>query len=507
MEAIEQAEVIDFLSRPETFGGREPVETIETHASLVFLAGDRAYKLKKAVRYSYLDYSTPERRHAACAAEYRINRAVSPALYLGVEPIARRPDGTLALGGAGQPLDWVVVMRRFASEAQLDRVADRGALDVPLALALADRIVAFHEAAAIRCDRGGADGIRLALDLTAENLRLAADTVFDVPSIERWIERAAAAFVATRALLDRRRHAGKVRACHGDLHLQNICLVDDQPALFDAIEFDEAISCIDVLYDLAFLLMDLERRSLRRTGNLIFNRYLDRRPEADGIGALPLFLALRAAIRAQVRATAARQQAGDPDIVSEARTYLDLAERLLDPVAPRLIAVGGPSGSGKSTVARELAPPLGRAPGARVIRSDMIRKRLAGVAPETPLPPAAYTEATHAETYAAVIEEALLCLRAGQSVVVDAVHGQAQERSRVATAASSVRVPFFGLWLDAPPSILRDRLARRRNDASDATAEVLENQLRSITPPSDWLRLDADCNAAEIARNALARLG
>ena len=191
-------------------------------------------------------------------------------------------------------------------------------------------------------------------------------------------------------MLDRRGAAGKVRRCHGDLHLRNVCLFEGKPTLFDCLEFSDELASVDVLYDLAFLLMDLEHRGLADFANLVLNRYLDLTGEDDGLAALPLFLSLRAAIRAHVTAAAmerAAQSAAEPAMAAEARRYLELAAQFLRPRSCRLIAIGGLSGTGKSTLAAALAPCLG----ARVLRSDVIRKRLFGVAPETQLPASAYT--------------------------------------------------------------------------------------------------------------------
>ena len=225
---------------------------------------------------------------------------------------------------------------------------------------------------------------------------------------------------AVRGLLDRRRANGKVRRCHGDLHLRNICLFDDKPTLFDCLEFSDALASIDVLYDLAFLLMDLEHRGLAEFANVVLNRYLDLTGEDDGLAAMPLFLSLRAAIRAHVTATAMDQAAAaerKQEPAAEARSYLSLAARLLRPRPRRLVAIGGLSGSGKSTLATALAPAIG----ARVLRSDVIRKRLFGVTPETRLPAHAYAAEISRLVYETLRQRAAAALASGYSVIIDAV--------------------------------------------------------------------------------------
>jgi len=380
-----QGEAIALLADPATHHAGS-VERADTHASLIFLAGDRAYKLKRAVRFSYLDYSTERLRHVACEREFELNRRFAPALYLGVKPIVRREDGTLALGGHGHPIDWVVEMRRFDQSDLFDRRAQDARLTPGLIADLVERIVEIHHTAPQAPDMGGEAGIAEAIETTRVNLR--PGEAFDGNVIERWHAAALSALATHGNLLEQRRQSGKVRECHGDLHLRNICLFEGKPTLFDGIEFSRSIACIDVLFDLAFLLMDLHHRGLDGLGNLVFNHYLDRMDESEGLPLLPLFLSLRAGIRAQVTETAARQlAAGAPrdQAMTEARNYLDLAIALLHPAEPSLVAIGGFSGSGKTTVARGLAPMLNPVPGARVLRSDVIRKQLQSVAEQTRL--------------------------------------------------------------------------------------------------------------------------
>ena len=317
---------------------------------------------------------------------------------------------------------------------------------------------------------------------------------FDAAQIGR-IERGFAAELArVGPLLDERRRAGKVRLCHGDLHLRNICLVDGRPLLFDCVEFSEDLASIDVLYDLAFLLMDLGHCGHADFANLVFNRYLDLTEEDDGIAAMPLFLAMRAVIRAHVTATmAAHGWSGDDPAAAraEARRYLDAAEAALRPEPARLVAIGGPSGSGKSTLAARLAPELGRRPGARVLRSDVLRKLRFGTEPETPLPPEAYVPEVNAMVYRDLCERAATALRAGHCAVIDAVALREDERRAFAAVAAEAGVPFTGLWLAAPEEAMAARLGSRTGDASDASAEVLRLQLGHDPGALDWTRIDA----------------
>jgi uncharacterized protein len=241
--------------------------------------------------------------------------------------------------------------------------------------------------------------------------------------------------------------------------------------------------------------------------NLVANRYFDLTDEEDGLAALPLFLAIRAAIRAHIAATSAATQDGaGNDVGQEAHCYLELALALLAPSPPRLIAIGGLSGTGKSTIAKRLAPLIGLRPGARILRSDIIRKRLCGVAPETRLPPDAYTAEMSRRVYDAVRDKATAALRSGYCAIVDAVSLAPEERNSFAAIAVEARVPFTGIWLSAPTESIAARLSSRRGDASDATPEVLEQQLRQDPGFIDWIRVDAgadrDANFAAV-RQAL----
>lgn len=506
-----QAEVIALLSDPATYAdGAAGVETIATHASMIFLCGERAYKLKRAVKYSYLDYSTAELRRAACEAELALNRRSAPELYLSVAPVVRRPDGRLALDGAGDAIDWVVVMRRFPQTALFSHLAETGRLTPRLAMLAADRIAAFHAIAEPTRDQGGAAGIDAVIRINDENLRRSPPLGLATADIDRLRDTTLAAHARNAGQLDSRRDAGKVKRCHGDLHLANIALIDDVPTLFDCIEFSDLIACIDVLYDLAFLLMDLRHRGLPHHAAMICNRYLDVTAEEEGLALLPLFLSLRAAVRAHVTATAAQGVASGAERdakLAEARAYFDLAEEMLRPRQPRLVAIGGFSGTGKSSIAAAIAGELGLAPGARVLRSDVLRKRLHGAAPEDRLPPAAYAPEESHRVYALIDDLAAKALAAGYSVIIDAVSARPEERAAFAAIAQRAGIGFTGLWLEAAPEILIRRIAGRARDASDATVEVLRRQLTYDLGPLHWTRIDAGRDPALVAADVRRALG
>jgi uncharacterized protein len=506
----DQRAVVAFLARPSSYGpGIERIERIETHVSLIFLAGDRAYKLKRAVRLPYLDFSTAEQRRAACAAELALNRRTAPSLYLNLRRIGRDAAGRIGFVDDRPAIDWVVVMRRFDQASLFDALAQNGELDGPLIDALADHIAQFHAVAEKRPDQGGAAALADIALTNHEVLAAIPDGVFSAERVAAILAKWRQGLAAAAPLLEARRAGGKVRRCHGDLHLRNICLVDSKPTLFDCLEFSETLASIDILYDLAFLLMDLEHRGLGHFANRVLNRYLDRTEEDDGLAAMPLFLSLRAGIRAHVTATALANLADQdkkPEMAEEARCYLDLAHLFLEPQPARLIAIGGLSGSGKSTLAAGLAPELGLRPGARVLRSDVTRKLALGAAPETRLPPEAYTAEISRRVYDALQEKARAALAAGYTTIIDAVALMPQERRAFAEVAREAGVPFTGLWLEAEPQAMAQRIGERRGDASDATAEVLALQLQQDPGSIDWVRIDAGagCDAClAAARSAL----
>jgi len=457
-----------------------PAKRIDTHGAVVFLSGDRAYKLKRAVKFPYMDFSTAERRRAMCEAEVDINRRLAPEIYLGVEP-------------AGS--DWVVVMRRFDEDGLLDRMAERGTLTPEIMAALGERIARYHEGLApIRDGFGRPDDYRHSVAADIRQM-LEQGARLDPPTSEALAEKMPAALEPYIDLVARRVDAGAIRRCHGDLHLRNIVLLPNspggKPVPFDAIEFSERIANIDVLYDLSFTLMDLCERKLRPLANRLLNEWLWRiaeLPDAsheEALALLPMFLSRRASIRAFVDAQAAAVSDGD---TSRARDYQRVALRFLDPAPPRLMAVGGLSGSGKTTTALRLAPEIGRTPGAVVVRSDVERKRLAGVPLEERMPAGSYTPDASAKTYAAMFERAERVLRVGHSVVLDAVFAKPEERDAAEALARKVGVPFEGLWLDIPKDVAQARVAARKGDASDATPAVVDRQFGYNLGEIRWRR-------------------
>ncbi|MQX35437.1 AAA family ATPase [Roseospira navarrensis] len=491
----DQRDTFAFLARPESHGPSvERVDQVHTHISAIFLAAGRALKLKRAVRLPFVDFTTLDSRRIACEAEVRLNRRGAPDLYEGVAAVTRDADGRLALDGDGDVVDWLVVMRRFDEQDLFSRLLVRGELTRDRATALARVITDYHAGAeVVPCADNAARMVAVARG-NRDSMMASAPVVLPRETVETLTARTVAALNDHADVLIRRGRAGRVRRCHGDLHLRNICLWNDEPTLFDAIEFSDAFQVIDTLYDLAFLLMDLDQRGFRRLASIVMNHAMEHDPDIEGLALLPVFLSMRAGIRAHISATMSLNTS-DPAHAQEmgrrALAYLDRAQGYLAPPAPRLIAVGGLSGSGKSRLARELAPHVGAAPGALVSRTDVLRKRLMGVGPYEHLGPDGYTEDMTRRTYAALDAECRAALARGHAVIADGVFATPGERADIEQVAREMGVPFDGLWLEAPEDVARKRIGARQANASDATAEVLAFQRTLDTGPMAWPRIDS----------------
>lgn len=482
----EQRETAAFL---RDLAGRDPAET---HISAVFIGADTVWKLKKAVRLAFLDFTAVADRHRFLLRELAVNRAAAPGLYRDVVPVVRQRDGALTLGEPDQPdakvVDWVLRMAPVPSGDFLDAIADRGDLTPDLLDAVADTVAAYHQALP---PAQGVDSAA-ALDRVARgNAQAAHDAGLPDDRVRAWLTTAGAHLAQIAPWLATRAADGYVRRAHGDLHLGNLCLWHGRPVPFDAIEFDEAMATIDLGYDLAFLLMDLDHRVSRAAANRVLNRYVARTGDAALTAGLPVFLSLRAVIRAHVEARRGHR----PD----ADAYLDLGFAYLAPLPPMVVAVGGLPGTGKSTLARALAPSLGAAPGALVLRSDEIRKRQHGVPPEQKLPQSAYTEAASDAVFAELTDKVGLVASDGHAAIADAMFLRPQQRAAVAQAAQAVGVPFLGLWLTAPRHVLEARLAGRTGDASDATIAVLHDAADRDRGGGDWLAITAENGAQALA--------
>jgi len=474
-------------------------QVIETSCARIYLAAERALKVKKPVDLGFLDFSSLAKRRWALGRELAFNREAAPDLYLGLRRITRGPAGDLALDGEGETVEWALEMRRFDEAGVLSNHPE--VVEGARAEALGRTIARAHLAAVVTPEGGGVKALGCTLATNAEHLRALAPRLGE-EAVRRLIAATDEAFARQGPLLEERRLAGFARRCHGDLHLGNILYENGRFTLFDCIEFNDRLSEIDTLYDLAFLVMDLDFRGRTEAANRVFNAWLDEAARGlpaglwRGLAALPLMLSARAAVRAHVAA-----HSGDD---AKALDYLAAAARHLAPPAPRLIAIGGLSGSGKTTLARRLAPVIGSAPGAVVLRSDEIRKRQGRVGALDPLPPKAYGSAATGRVYREMFEVAAAVLAAGHAVMLDAVFLEAEHRAAAERVAARAGAPFLGLWLDGDRAVLAHRLAARTRDASEADATVLESQLARDPGPVTWRRLEVGGDGRERPETLIA---
>ncbi|QAZ44249.1 bifunctional aminoglycoside phosphotransferase/ATP-binding protein [Mesorhizobium sp. Pch-S] len=501
----DQEPVVAMLTDPATYCEPGPVETLETHISRIFLIGRRAFKLKRAVKLPYVDFSTPALRLAACLKEVELNSETAPGLYLGVRRITR-DDDRLVLDGAGELTDAVIEMARFDQSCLLDRMAISGQLTPDLMTQVARMIVRYHRGVPPSHSASGSLNIGGVLDINAAGF--ATSHVFAATEVEALTQALRTALSRHSRLLDDRAAAGRIRRCHGDLHLRNICLLNGGPHLFDCIEFNDQIATIDILYDLAFLLMDLWHRGLPHFANLVMNRYLDDADEEDGFVLLPFFMAVRAAVRAHVVATQVEEGAADAArLTSEARSYFELAHTLLSEHPPRLVAIGGLSGSGKTTVAEAIAHAIGAPPGARIVESDRIRKALHGVPAETKLPDKAYCPEVSERVYRQIAWRSDLILAEGGCALADAVFDKPGNRDSIERVARDRSVPFAGFWLTADPSVLWSRIRARKNNPSDADVDILSKQLQREAGLISWRMIQTDRPVDEIGLEIINAVG
>lgn len=511
-ENSDQAEIIAFLRAPASYPGAvRSVEVVETHAAMVFLTEHEAFKIKKAVTFPYLDFGTLEKRKAACEYELKINQPHARQIYLDVVKITREVSGELAINGQGKPVEWALHMQRFPDNSLLAHAVKAGGMKADFLDSLADEIGRYHAAAPVVQDRNAANR----MSAIVEELRVAfQDTAGLLPSAEaeRFGNAAKTALHDCGNLLNERGRHGHVRRCHGDLHLSNIVILNDQPVLFDAIEFNDEIATVDVLYDLAFLLMDLGHLNENSHANRILNRYLSRSGNDEhltGLQAMPLFMSCRAGVRAMVAVTRLKQSfaADQPsDAAVDASSYLLEAVNFLEPQPPRLVAIGGLSGTGKTSVAHALASRIARCPGALHLRTDVERKRMFGVGETTRLPEDAYTREISDAVYGKVFKKAAIALQAGHTVIVDAVYLDQAERSAIEQVAVNTGASFIGLWLKADEEILIKRVSERHGDASDATADVVRYQSKRPTGPISWHNINAEGVLEETIERSLNAL-
>ena len=496
----DQSAVMRFMADPASHGlpsddPSKSVERIDTHGAAVFLAGERAYKIKRAVCFPFMDFSTLARREEACRAEIAINKPNAPEIYLDTVAITRDKLGHLAINGQGEAIEWAVAMRRFDTAMTFDQLAANGQLTQTDLDGAVDAIIGFQGHAPIRRADDWVADLSAYIDQNDQAFH-EAHKLFGLQETADLTRRATAEWRLVRPILLARGEAQAVRRCHGDLHLRNLVRLPSGVRMFDAVEFDERIATGDVLYDLAFLLMDLDESGERQAANRVLNRFLALRDEPsdfEALAAMPLFLSIRAALRAKICAMGAQHLAPvqKKAMEKEAQRFFAYAADVLEPRDVTLTVVGGLSGTGKSTIAQALAAAIGRTPGAVVLRSDIVRKTIMGVGWHERLEASAYTQSVTHQVFTTLRNLAQKALASGQSVIVDAVCAQADEREALEGVARGVECHFAGVWLDAPLDVRLDRIGRRRDDPSDADARVARLQEDYDLYDVEWPRVDA----------------
>ncbi|NLX16912.1 MAG: AAA family ATPase [Ramlibacter sp.] len=479
-----------------------PVQCLQTHISWVLLAGDKAYKLRKPLNLGFLDYSTRALRRHGSEEELRLNRRTAPELYEALVPITGTPQQPV-WGGDGEAIDYAVQMRRFEQDGLLAVLAARGELQPEQLDALALQVAQMHavaEVSAPGAPHGDPMGICHAAADNFGTLRGRLHSADERAMLQRLLRWTRAESARLAPLFQQRWQQGWIRECHGDLHLGNLVLLQGKPVPFDAIEFSPAFRWVDVMADLAFLVMDLLHRDRPDLAWRVLNTWLEQTGDYAGLETLRYFLVYRALVRAKVAALQG---------LPEATAYLQLADRLSQPSQPRLWIMHGLSGSGKSYQAQALSAHTG----AIRIRADVERKRLFGLAPLASSHGQAdiYTAEASEQTYARLGQLAQQVLQAGYPVVLDATFMQQQHRAPMQQLAARLGVPFQILSLQATPELLRERVQQRQQqgqDASEADLAVLESQLAHVQPlaaeelpqallldvsqPVDWPRLLAE---------------
>lgn len=480
---IKQMQKPDFYPHPV----REPIQLRQTHASFVLLTGDYAYKLKKSVNFGFLDFSTLAKRRHFLNEELRMNQAIAPDIYLEVLPITQAGDKFI-LGGMGEPREYVLKMNQFPQENLLIEMFERGTLTEAILEELGKVVAQFHTQT-IANDYirsfGEVEKIKAAID---ENYNQSQKYIGIAQTQKQYQETKQFTdtfFSEKKDLFKQRQDNDKIRECHGDLHLKNICFWHNKIQLFDRIEFNESFRFVDVMYDVAFTVMDLDVRKRKDFSNIFLNTYLEQTGDWEGLQVLPLYLSRQAYVRAKVNSLLI----DDPAISEEdkqvaiqtAADYYRLAWEYTKTSKGQLILMSGLSGSGKTTVAKQLAKQIN----AIHLRSDAVRKHLAGISLSQRGPDELYTPQMSQKTYDRLLELAKMLVRQGFSVILDAKYDRQKWRESAIASARSNSIPLRIVYCSAPIEVLRDRISQRTKDISDATPDLLVHQQATAEPFSE----------------------
>ena len=486
--------LIQALHRPACYGHPvQKIELVETHISWVFLTGPYAYKIKKPLNLGFLDFSTLEKRHFFCEEELRLNRRLAPSLYLEVVSITGSPSAPV-LGATGEAIEYAVKMVQFPETARLDRMLVRGELQTAHVDLLAQELAEFHKRIAVAsADRpfGNPEHVLEPVTQNFTQIRTRLETL-DQTQLRRLEIWSAMSFGELRKIFDNRKRDGFVRECHGDAHLANMVWLDNRVTLFDCLEFSDNLRWIDVMSELAFLVMDLDDRGRADLARRALNAYLENTGDYAGLAVLRFYQVYRALVRAKVACIRLGQsglsEEDKKQASAEYRGYANLAERYTQAPPATLIITHGLSGSGKTWLSQLLLESLD----AIRVRSDIERKRLHGLAPNersgSGIDSGIYSSDASQHTYTRLAGLATMILRAGHTAIIDAAFLRHVQRNQLRAVADQEHALFVILDLQTPENALQARLHQRRqqiNEASEAGLAVLQHQLATREPLSD----------------------
>jgi len=468
------------------------IELIETHISWVVLTGDFAYKIKKSVNFGFLDFSTLEKRRSCCEQEVQLNRRLAAELYLDVVAITGTQNNPV-ISGSGEAVEYAVKMKQFPQSAQLDHMLEAGELAVEHMDAIACMVAEFHQGIQHANETMDFGNNKAVYQPVKENFKQIVEHLDTEPyadtlnALQQWSE---SRFVILEPVFEQRKADGFVRECHGDMHLRNLVWLKDGPAAFDCIEFNSQLRWIDVISEVAFLVMDLQDRQQHLLASRFLNSYLEATGDYAGLSLLPFYLCYRALVRAKVCVLRLEQENTSDkeraETLAEFNSYLELATVYTQTTAPKLIIMRGVSASGKSSVSQKLVDALG----VIRIRSDVERKRLFNISVNDnsvgDIDAGIYTDQASQQTYEKLAELASQVIAGGYSVIVDAAFLKHEQRQPFKALANQLAVPYKILQVTAPVEVLRQRIIDRQHDVSDANLVVLEHQL------SNWQLLDDD---------------
>lgn len=480
------------------------INVIDSFFSKVFLTENKAYKLKLEAKYPNLDYSTLDLRKEMCINEASMLLRLAPELEPQVLPLIQLDNGKFKLGGSDNNelyviIDYILVTKRFEQDKIFENLTSKGELDRFEMMDLAESLALIHKKAEIVINTDFADNLKALANETFDVLDYFSVNIFNKAHV---LELKKAFFCTLNKYFTQiqiRQQKGFVKKCHGNLNLSGICMINKKPQIFDPIEFNDKLSNIDILYDLALLLIDLEAQGQRRLSSILFNHYISYTHDFNGVKFMPLFLSLRALEQAKNFAA--------ENLKDSALDYFKIAYDIIFPAKSIIIASGGLSGTGKSRLSRELAPFVGACPGAFILRTDIIRKAILGRLPHEHLHKPDYTPEINKKTYDTIRQYCVDIIASNQSVLIDGIFAVQEERDITQIIAQDLNVPFYGFWMYAPSELRFQRVVSRKRNPSDATLKVAMRQEEMKVGEVKWNKINSAGSREETLNDAKKILG